>query len=203
MSPQTLRKEGQCFTWQDYQTWPDGERWEIIGGLLWNMNPGYPTSHQIVLGHLASRVYRHLSSKPCQVFLGPVDVRLSDFDVVQPDILVVCDRNKITPSHIEGAPDVVVEVLSPATAAKDQREKKALYERFGVAEYVLIHPTDHYAIRFLLLPEINRFDAGTLFSADETLVFATLENLEVPLWEVFELPGPDEGPAQVNGPPRP
>jgi len=108
--------------------------------------------------------------------------------VVQPDILVVFDPAKITPSHIEGAPDVVVEILSPHTSAKDLREKKALYERAGVREYVVVDPLEHYAIRFL--NGTDGFDKGTVFGPDQRLVVATLEGVEVPLWEVFEVPGP-------------
>jgi Uma2 family endonuclease len=109
------------------------------------------------------------------------------------DILVVCDRSKVTPTHVEGAPEVVVEVLSPATATRDLRQKKALYERTGVREYVVGDPLEQYAMCFLLGPD--GFDKGTVFGPDEKLVFATLEGLEVALWEVFELPGPEAGGA--------
>ena len=114
-------------------------------------------------------------------------MHLSDLDVVQPDILVVCKPAQITPSHIEGAPDVVVEVFTPTTATRDQREKKALYERAGVAEYVMVSPLQHYAILFL--NSTDGFDKGTVFGPDEMLVIATLDALEIPLWEVFEVPG--------------
>lgn len=197
MASHPLKKTTDRYTWQDYCQWPDDERWELIDGFPCAMSPAPSTRHQTVVLKLSSRLERALSGKPCQPFISPIDVRLSDFDVVQPDVLVVCDRKKITPSHIEGAPDVVLEVLSPATAARDQREKKALYERFGVAEYVVVHPADHYAIRFLLLPETGHFDSGTLFAATESLVCATLDKLEIPLWEIFGVEG--EGDAQVSG----
>jgi len=200
MSPQALQKEEQRFSWQDYQSWPDDERWELIGGLAYAMSPAPSIKHQSVAARLYSRLERALAGKACSPFIRPIDVHLSDFDVVQPDVLVVCDRSKITPSHIEGAPEVVVEVLSPATAVKDQREKKALYERAGVKEYVLVHPTDQVATRFLLDSETGRYDSGTLFGAAEHLVFATLDKLEIPLWQVFELPGPDEVQAVKKGP---
>jgi Uma2 family endonuclease len=108
--------------------------------------------------------------------------------VVQPDILVVCDPGKITSSHIEGAPDLIVEVLSPGTSVKDLRDKKALYERGGVREYLVVDPLEQYAIRFLLVAD--GYDKGTVVAADEVLRSATLETVEVPLWEVFEVPGP-------------
>jgi Uma2 family endonuclease len=71
-----------------------------------------------------SRLERGLEGKSCKPFIAPTDVKLSDLDVVQPDILVVCDAARVTPTHIEDAPDVVIEVLSPATSAKDLRQKK-------------------------------------------------------------------------------
>ena len=192
MGSQPLKKPAERLTWQDYRGWPDDERWELIGGVAYAMAPAPTIKHQTVAARLYSRLERALAGKTCSAFIAPTAVHLSDVDVVQPDVLVVCDPTRITLTHIEGAPDVVVEVLSPATAAKDQREKKALYERFGVLEYVVIHPTDHVATRFLAVPETGRYDQGTLFSADESLILATLENLEIPLWEVFEVPGPGE-----------
>lgn len=185
-------KNTQPFTWQDYQTWPGDERWEIIDGVAYAMSPAPTTKHQKIVGNLFGHLFQRLKGKPCTPFIAPTDVRLSDLDVVQPDILVVCDPAKITPSHIEGAPDVVVEVLSPATAARDQREKRALYQQAGVQEYVLIHPTDLLATRFLRQADTGLFDAGTLFTATEILIITTLDDLEVPLWQVFEVPEPQE-----------
>ncbi len=129
-----------------------------------------------------------LAGKLCRPFIAPTDVKLSGLDVVQRDILVVCDPAKITPTHIEGAPDVVVEVLSPATSAKDLRQKKALYERCGMREYLVVDPLEHYAMRFL--NGADGFDEGTVFAADERIILVTLEGLEVPLREVFEVEGP-------------
>jgi Uma2 family endonuclease len=174
------------YTWSDYRSWSDEQRWEIIGGVVYAMSPAPSPRHQTVAGNLFGKLLQHLSGKPCRAFIAPTDVRLSDTDVVQPDILVVCDTAKITPTHIEGPPDVVVEVLSPATATKDLRQKRALYERTGVREYLVVDPLEHYALRFLLGPD--GFDKGTVFGPDERLAFAILEGLEVALWEVFELP---------------
>lgn len=189
-----------AYTWADYQSWPDDERWEIIDGAPHPMAPAPSTKHQSVAGNIFSALSNLLRGKSCRPFMAPTDVKLSDLNVVQPDILVVCDPARITPTHIEGAPDVVVEVLSPATAARDLRQKKALYERSSVREYVVVDPLEHYAMRFLNGPD--GFDKGTVFAADEMLVIASLGEAEVPLWEVFELPGPDEnkGAETVNRP---
>ena len=190
-------KRDRPFTWNDYRSWPDEERWEIIDGLVYAMSPAPSTKHQSVAGNLFGRLYQGLAGKPCRPFIAPTDVKLSNLDVVQPDILVVCDPARITPTHIEGAPDLVIEVLSPATSAKDLRQKKALYERAGVREYLVVDPLEQYAIRFLLGDD--GFDKGTVFAADERLVFATLEELEVPLWEVLEAEGPKADEAAPSG----
>lgn len=189
MNAPALRNPEDRFTWREYQTWTDEERWEIIDGIAYAMSPAPSTQHQTVAGNLFVTFKQACAGKPCKPFIAPTDVKLSDRDVVQPDILVVCDPTKITPSHIEGAPDVVVEILSPHTSAKDLREKKALYERAGVKEYLIVDPLEHYAIRFL--NGADGYDKGTVFGPDQMLAIATLEGVEVPLWEVFELPGPD------------
>jgi Uma2 family endonuclease len=191
MPPPARTNRDARYTWSDYRTWSDDERWEIIDGVAYAMTPAPSTKHQSVAGRMFSRLERALSGKPYRLFIAPTDVRLSETDVVQPDILVVCDPAKITATHIEGAPDLAVEVLSPTTSAKDLRQKKALYERAGVREYVVVDPLEHYAIRFL--PEADgSFDKGTVFGSDEVLLFAVLEGVEIPLWEVFEVQGPGE-----------
>jgi Uma2 family endonuclease len=184
-----VRRSGQRFTWTDYQSWPDDERWELIGGVAFAMSPAPTTSHQSVVLRLGSRLEASLVGKPCQPFIAPVDVRLSDDDVVQPDVLVVCKPETIKPSHIEGAPTVVIEVLSPSTATRDLRDKKALYEKHGVTEYIVVDPLEHYAMRFLLGGD-GLYDKGTVVGGNEILFVHTLDDLPMPMWEVFGLPDP-------------
>jgi Uma2 family endonuclease len=188
MSSPALARPAERFTWTDYRSWPADERWELIGGVAYAMSAAPSIKHQGAVGRLFSRLEQQLRGQPCWPFVAPTDVKLSETDVVQPDILVVCDNDKILPSHIEGAPDLIVEVLSPVTSAKDLREKKALYEGAGVREYLVVDPLEHYAIRFLL--GTDGYDKGTVFAADELVQFATLQSVEIPLWEVFELTGP-------------
>ncbi|MBK6999367.1 MAG: Uma2 family endonuclease [Rhodoferax sp.] len=176
----------QRFTWSDYCTWSEGERWELIDGEAFAMAPAPTTNHQAIVGRLYSRLEHKLSGKPCQPFVAPVDVRLSEDDVVQPDVLVICQPDKIKPGHIEGAPELVFEVLSPSTAARDMRDKKALYERCGVGEYIVVDPLEHYAIRYLLGAD-GLYDKGAVFGSNETLVVQTLNELPIALWEVFGL----------------
>ena len=103
----------------DYLTWPDDERWEIVDGVAYNMTPAPSVRHQTVAGKLN----RKLANKPCKPFIAPVDVIFSEYDIIQPDVFVVCDKSKITEDNIQGAPDLVIEVLSPTTATKDLRGK--------------------------------------------------------------------------------
>ena len=195
MLPRSRVTQGARYTWQDYRAWRGDERWEIVNGVAYAMSRAPSTEHQSVTLRLSSRLERQLAGTPCRPFIAPTDVKLSDQDVVQPDILVVCDAARITPTHIEGAPDVVLEVLSPATAVKDLRQKRALYEHAGVREHVVVDPLERYAIRFLL--GADGFDQGVVFAADEMLTIAVLDGLEVPLWEVFEVEAPAPGQADV------
>jgi Uma2 family endonuclease len=135
---------------------------------------------------LEHRLEQWLSNKACRPFIAPVDVVLSEYDIVQPDVFVVCDRNKITDANIQGAPEVVIEVLSPATALKDLREKKNLYEKFGVKEYVIIDPLEEYAERFCLGAD-GTYTKGEVFGPLELLPFKLLEGIEVNLSEIFEV----------------
>lgn len=184
-------------SWSDYQRWDDDQRWEIIAGVAYAMTPAPSTSHQSVVVRLGSRLERALAGGPCRPFIAPTDVRLSETDVVQPDLLAICDPQRITPGHIKGAPDLVIEVLSPHTATRDLRQKKALYERHGVAEYVVADPLELYAIRFTLGAE--GYDRGTVVGSDETLRLAVGGGIEIALREVFEVAGPGEKAMDPGG----
>jgi Uma2 family endonuclease len=112
-----------------------------------------------------------------------VDVVLSEVDVVQPDVIVVCDPNKITERNIQGAPDWMAEVLSPSTARKDLREKKALFERAGVKEYVIFDPTQGWVQRFVLRDGI--YGPGEILDPQESLILDFMPGEVLPLAEVF------------------
>ena len=174
------------YTYSDYLSWPDEERWELIGGLAYNMTPSPSFLHQKITGRFYSRLERALSGGPCVPVIAPTDVVLSDHDVVQPDIFVVCDEKKITDENIRGAPDVIVEVLSPSTALRDKREKKQLYERYGVKGYIIIDPILQYVERFQL-GEDGTYSNADMFGPKEILPIAILEDVQIPLWEVFDI----------------
>jgi Uma2 family endonuclease len=173
------------FTVADYMTWPDEERWELIDGVAYDMSPAPSIKHQNIAGRIYSRLEQKLRGKTCQPFIAPVDVVLSAVDVVQPDVIVVCDPNKITERNIQGAPDWVAEILSPSTARKDLREKKALYERAGVKEYVIFDPTQGWVQRFVLLDGV--YGLGEILDPQENLELGFMPGEILALAEVFGL----------------
>jgi len=155
--------ESGSYTYADYCAWPDEERWELIDGEAYAMSPAPARIHQDVVVALVAQMYRALGETTCRVYTAPFDVRLPHRDeadaavetVVQPDIAVICDPSKLDEKGCRGAPDWIIEVLSPTTAAKDQIQKRALYERHRVREYWLVHPTDR--IVFLYRLEADRY----------------------------------------------
>ncbi len=178
-----LEKE---YTYQDYLSWPDDERWEIIEGIPYDMSPSPNIKHQAIVGNLFGFLHQALKGNECVPRIAPLDVVFSEKNVVQPDIIIVCDRTKETEKNIQGAPDVVFEVLSPYTARKDRWNKMKLYEKYGVKEYIVIEPEAQYAEQFRLTSD-NCFDKGRYIEAQEELVLSTIGGLTVPLWEVFEI----------------
>lgn len=136
------------FTFRDYQKWDGDERYELIGGEAFAMSPAPSRRHQDVVFGLARQLADALDQGPCRVYLAPFDVRLpraseddGDIDtVVQPDISVICDQKKLDDAGCRGAPDAIIEVISPATAARDRILKRDLYQSSGVGEYWLIDP---------------------------------------------------------------
>ncbi len=143
-------RDVEYHTYGDYLTWPEEVRYELIDGKAYLMAPAPSVSHQDIAGEIYRQLANALQGKPCRVFIAPVDVRLPKADeadeqidtVVQPDVLAVCDASKLSERGVRGAPDFVVEVLSPATAAHDMVIKRRIYERHGVREYWLVHPLD-------------------------------------------------------------
>ena len=171
-----VRKMEQHYTYRDYRQWPDDERWELIDGVAYAMSA--PTfGHQEIVVELGRQFGNFLKGKDCRVVVAPCDVffyRLREQDeddidtVVQPDVLVVCDRDKIRDRGVWGAPDLVVEILSPSTSRKDQNEKFNLYQRSGVKEYWVVDPKGHWLQQYLkgddglFAPEVTLDGTGTL-----------------------------------------
>lgn len=185
--------DNQRFTYADYLSWSDDKRWELIDGIAYSMSPAPGTRHQRMSGALFNQIYNHLKGKQCEVFAAPFDVRLSDSPstsdnyidtVVQPDISVICDKSKLDERGCNGAPNLIVEILSPATAGHDLKTKYELYQRHGVKEYWIIHPAEKTLLVYQL-EEQGRYGAAGRFAGDDKVPVGLLGDLVVDLGEVF------------------
>ncbi|WP_456451401.1 Uma2 family endonuclease [Hydrogenimonas sp.] len=125
------------YTWQDYLTWED--RWELIDGVAYAMAPAPYPKHQRVVLRVSHTLYETLECPDCEVWVSPVDWKIDDENVVQPDVAVFCDEDADAP-YFTKTPPLVVEVLYKSTAHKDVTVKFELYERVGVRWYVIIDP---------------------------------------------------------------
>ncbi len=180
------------YTYADYLQWPDDERWELFEGVPYSMSPGPSRIHQEVTVELTRQISNFLLDQDCKVYVAPFDVRLPEQDeadesvqtVVQPDIVVVCDESKLDEQGCRGAPDFVIEVLSPGTAARDLLHKSALYEKHGVREYWAVHPVDHI-VYIQLLREDSTFGERELREGRGELQVHTLPGLSIELNRVF------------------
>jgi Uma2 family endonuclease len=153
------RRDNSHHTYGDYLGWPEDLRYELIDGEAYLMAPAPDLEHQDIAGELYYQLRRTLEDGPCRPFVARVDVRLPKADeadeqidtVVQPDVLVVCDASRLDRRGVRGAPDFVVEVLSPSTASHDHVRKRRVYERAGVQEYWLVHPIDRMVTIYRLV----------------------------------------------------
>jgi len=139
-----LPNDKQQYTYADYCTWPDSERWELIEGVPYAMSLVPNQQHQKISVELTVQFGVFLKGKSCELFTAPFDVRLNvnedDDTVCQPDLLVVCDHSKLDGKCCNGAPDLVIEISSPSTARHDRVIKLRLYQKAGVREYWIVDP---------------------------------------------------------------
>jgi Uma2 family endonuclease len=146
------------YSYRDYLTWDQDERWELIEGIPYNMTPAPSSKHQEILGNIFVLFYQYLSGRRCKAYLAPFEVRLSDeesdeqtFNVVQPDLSIICDPKKIDERGCKGSPDLIVEVLSPGIAAKrDKIIKFELYQKYKIKEYWIVDPFNENVEVYLL-----------------------------------------------------
>ena len=178
-----LKKTDRSYTYSDYLTWDDGKRYEIIDGTVYNMSPAPVLRHQRLAGKVFVSLEKKLKGQKCIPFFSPIDVVLSEHDVVQPDVIVVCDPKKMVKTHIAGAPDVIFEILSPSTSLRDKKYKKDIYEKFGVKEYIIMDSAENYAEYFEL--ENGKFKPVLVLGPGDALFLKTLK-INLVLKEIFE-----------------
>jgi Uma2 family endonuclease len=189
MSALPKEQEEPYYTYADYKEWEldEGERYEIIDGEAYAMSAPN-TRHQEILGGLFSQIYNYLQGKPCKVFPAPFDVRLfyeedeSDDTVVQPDISVICDKTKLGPEGCRGAPDLVVEILSPSNTAIEMERKRKLYQEAGVREYWVVDPENNGLMVYFLQEDVTVIK---MYQNTDTVSAAVLPGLRIALEQVF------------------
>lgn len=172
-------------TYSDYVQFPeDGKRHELIGGIHY-VTPSPATRHQRISRWIQFQLFEQIEVPGLgQVINAPMDLVLSDIDVVQPDILVVLKENQlaVTPKHVRGAPDLVVEITSPSTEKRDLDLKKVLYQTHGVQEYWVVLTEENTVEKYLL-----EGDAYTLAGRhEEAIEFGGLSGTLVDLTKVWE-----------------
>jgi Uma2 family endonuclease len=186
---QSAAHQSRRLTYDDFVRFPDdGLRHEIIDGVHY-VTPSPLVRHQVVVGRFYFAIEAHLRAHPGtgQVFLSPLDVVLSQYDIVEPDLLFVAsDRHDIlTTKNLQGAPSLVIEVLSKHTKSRDRRLKRDLYERTGVQEYWLVDPEKAEVSIYRQEAPARFGDVGTL-DRSRLLQTSLLPGLSLPLAELFD-----------------
>ena len=173
------------FTYEDYCNAPEDKRYELIDGDL-VVVPAPKEEHQDSVGAIFIALALFVRERMLgRVYVAPFDVLFTNTDVVQPDVIFVSNErlNIITPDNIQGAPDLLIEVLSPSTALRDRTFKRALYARYGVKEFWLVN-TDEKTIEVLLLGERD-FETYAVFGPGQTLTSPTLTDFTLDIDEIF------------------
>jgi Uma2 family endonuclease len=182
-----VRIEESAYTYADYLEWNDGKRYELIDGKAYMMaSPS--TAHQIISGELFGQFWNFLGGKTCRVFSAPFDVRLfpqknlSDDTVVQPDLLVVCDKTKLDQRGCNGAPDLVIEILSPSNNYSEMFHKFQKYLEARVREYWIINPETQVVQAHILE---NGHYISTVYQNDDVIPVSILPGFSIDLKTIW------------------
>ncbi|MEO6548324.1 MAG: Uma2 family endonuclease [Ferruginibacter sp.] len=188
------------FTYADYLTWDFKERIELIKGRIFKMAPAPTITHQKISGNIEAMFSNFLRNVPCKMFHAPIDVRLKGKSfrkkklrddeittVVQPDIIVVCDEEKLRDNRsVDGAPELVVEILSTGNTRTETKYKFELYEENGVLEYWVVYP-EYQQIHVYLLNEKEAYGKPVIYEADEDISSVVLKGLLIATNDIFTL----------------
>ena len=166
------------YTYADYLTWFDDVRRELYNGFIKLMTPAPSRKHQEISTALTGIFYQFLLNKKCKVYHAPSDVRLPDdktnkndkqiYTVVQPDIYVVCDLSKLDDKGCLGAPDLIIEIVSPKHSKRDVKDKFRIYEHHGVKEYWIINPNDEN-VNVFLLNDQGKYELVSMYAGDDKI----------------------------------
>jgi len=183
--------KNKSYTYAEYVTWRFKEAVELIKGQLFIMSPAPASRHQMIVSNLHGNIWNYFKANPCKVYVAPFDVRLvkgkkEDKEittVVQPDICVICDAAKIDARGCVGAPDLIIEILSPYTAKKDLGEKYNLYEENGVQEYWVVFPDTNVINQYIL--KDGKYDFIEPIFSNESINSTAFPGLTIELKDVF------------------
>ncbi|MBD3630010.1 Uma2 family endonuclease [Cyclobacterium sp.] len=183
----------QGYSYADYLTWQMDEVVELIKGKIFKKAAASPKRiHQKVSGELFLRLGNFLKGKKCQVYSAPFDVRFPTssqedkkiYDVVQPDICVICDPGKLDERGCIGAPDLIVEILSPGNSKTELKHKFELYESNGVREYWIIHAETRDLLIYSLIK--GKYEPSRLFTSGDVVESNVIKGFELDLEAFFE-----------------
>ena len=187
--PERLKR----FSYADYLSWVDQERYELIDGIPFAMTPAPSFEHQDILAELLTLFRNHLKGTNCKAVGAPFDVRLfgetlsnEKIDtVVQPDITIVCDKKKLDQYGCNGTPDLVIEILSPSSIKHDRWTKYKLYERAGIREYWIVDPTNQTIEVFKLTG--SQYHLAGVYSREDELSVEIFSQLRIDISAIFQL----------------
>lgn len=187
-----LPQGGKKYTYSDFLTWPEGERWEIIEGVPY-MQAAPTWQHRAISVQLTSQFNAYLKGKPCRVFAAPFDLCIPEFDesdeeisniISQPDIVVVCDESKLRKTGYFGVPSLIIEISSPSTARLDKLVKFNKFEKAGVKEYWIIKP-DTKLVSVFTLQDNNRYGRPELYTEIDNVEVSIFSDFTIELNAVF------------------
>lgn len=184
------------YSYADYLTWQLEETVELIRGKIMAMSPAPSLKHQSVITNLGGSLYQYFHKRPCKLFYAPFDIklynskksRLTDqqvFSVVQPDLCVICDKDKLTEQGCNGAPDWIIEVLSPGNTKKEMRLKYDIYQENGVIEYWLVYPYEQAVYQFVLDQDTEKYQLFAMYAGDDLAKPYLFPELHIDLADVF------------------
>jgi Uma2 family endonuclease len=182
----------KTYTYADYFKWKFEERVELIKGRIFKMSPAPNRRHQRLTGDIFNEMHNFLKGKKCEVYVAPFDVRLprkskEDKDIItvlQPDICLICDPSKLDDRGCIGAPDIVVEILSPGNNSKELKNKFEIYEESGISEYWVVSPQDQTFALYRL--EEGCYQSSRLMVAGDIVTSTVLPGFSLNLSELFE-----------------
>ena len=181
----------KTYTYADYLTWRFEDRLELIKGKVFKMSPAPRRIHQKVSRLLTKQLENNINESDCELYFAPFDVRLSDkkkdedqiLTVVQPDICIICDQEKLDDKGCIGAPDLIVEILSPSTMKKDVQDKFDLYEENKVREYWIVHVDEKLVELFYL--KNSKYLLQRIYTAEDRIKSVIFPEMIIDLTKVF------------------